>query len=89
MERVELLVALEQELNAQVGESVASEVYTVRELVEAVRSATGTAPGRPASAGWDAVFATESEDPEVLAIAQPHRLQTLAWFLEAVEASIA
>ncbi|HVP42613.1 MAG TPA: AMP-binding protein [Terriglobales bacterium] len=81
MERVELLVALEKELGAKVADSVVSEVYTVRELVDAVRSATGTAPGRPAAAGWDSVFATESDDPDVLAIAQPHRSATLAWFL--------
>ncbi|HYX70861.1 MAG TPA: AMP-binding protein, partial [Terriglobales bacterium] len=40
MERVELLVALEKELGADVPESVVSEVYTVRELVDVVRGAT-------------------------------------------------
>ncbi len=81
MERVELLVALEKELGARVADSVVSEVYTVRELVDAVCSATGAALGQPAAAGWDSVFATESDDPDVLAIAQPHRLATVAWFL--------
>ncbi|MBZ5647008.1 MAG: AMP-binding protein [Acidobacteriia bacterium] len=81
MERVELLVALEKELGAQVEDSVVSEVYTVRELVDAVRAGIGSTSTRGGFAGWDAVFATESDDPEVLAIVEPHRLQTLAWFL--------
>ena len=80
MERVELLVALEKELGAHVPDSVVSEVYTVRELVDAVRSAAG-APARSDAAGWDSVFATESTDPEVLAIANPHTFWTVAWFL--------
>ncbi len=81
MERVELLVALEKELGAKVPDSVVSEVYTVRELVDAVGSATAAAPGRGDAAGWDSVFATESDDPEVLAIARPQTLPTVAWFL--------
>jgi len=81
MERVELLVALEKELGARVEDSVVSEVYTVRELVDAVRAGIGSASTRGGFAGWDGVFATESDDPEVLAIAQPRRLLTLAWFL--------
>ncbi len=80
MERVELLVALEKELGANVPDSMVSEVYTVRELVDAVRAAAGAAPG-PEAAGWDSVFATESDDPEVLAIARPKLLQAVAWFL--------
>src|SRR5205823_1228580 len=37
MERVELLVAVEEALAAHVDDSVVSEVYTIRELVEAVK----------------------------------------------------
>ncbi len=81
MERVELLVALEKEMGAHVEDSVVSEVYTVRELVGAVLAAVGSASSRGGFAGWDAVLATESDDPEVLAIAQPRPLLTLAWFL--------
>ena len=36
MQRVELLVALEQELGGDVEESHLAEIYTVRELVDAV-----------------------------------------------------
>ncbi|MGO9208753.1 MAG: AMP-binding protein [Terriglobales bacterium] len=81
MERVELLVALEQELNAHVAESVASEVYTVRDLVEAVCGAAGTAADRKESAGWDAVLAVESDDPDVLNLARPPGLASALWYL--------
>ena len=81
MERVELLVALEQEMNAQVGGSVASEVYTVRDLIEAVRGAAGTAAGRQKFEGWDAVLATESRDPDVLSLARPAGVASTLWFL--------
>ncbi len=80
MERVELLVELEQELSAHVGESVASEVYTVRDLVEAVRAAAGTATDRKESAGWDAVLAAESDDPEVLNVARPPGVASAFWY---------
>lgn len=54
MERVELLVQMEDALNAHVPDSVASEVYTVRELVDAVRAASGKS--RSEAAGWDALL---------------------------------
>ncbi|HYN15419.1 MAG TPA: AMP-binding protein [Terriglobales bacterium] len=81
MERVELLVALEQELHAHVEESVTSEVYTVRDLVEAVRAAAGTAIDRKQSAGWDAVLAAEPDDPEVLNVARPPGVASALWYL--------
>ncbi len=88
MERVELLVALEHELGAAVDESVVSGVYTVREMVDAVRAGVdavgtgvGAAGGPRGFAGWEAVFATETTDPELLAIDEPHPLRTRTWFL--------
>jgi len=81
MERVELLVALEQELSAHVGESVASEVYTVRDLVDAVRGAAGTGAERKQFSGWDAVLATEPDDPDVLNLARPPGLASTLWFV--------
>ena len=65
MERVELLVQMEEALNAHVADTVASEVYTVRELVEAVRAATGKS--RSDSAGWDALL-SEPPDEEALRV---------------------
>ncbi|HYX69584.1 MAG TPA: AMP-binding protein [Terriglobales bacterium] len=89
MERVELLVALERELDSHLPDTVVSEVYTVRELVDAVRSAGGDSAdlekkralrARGAS-GWDTVFQTESSDPEVLeVVSRPRRLVPFLWF---------
>jgi long-chain acyl-CoA synthetase len=80
MERVELLVALEQELGAQVPDSVVSEVYTVRELVDAVRQSVGVTRAHQRFA-WETILHTDPTDPEVLAITQPRPLSQPAWFL--------
>src|SRR5258708_26828960 len=74
MRRVELLVAVEQELGGDVEESQLSGIYTVRELVDAVmaNAASGEADKsvRPtrAFAGWSAVLHEDPTDPAVLAI---------------------
>ncbi|HXE91219.1 MAG TPA: AMP-binding protein [Terriglobales bacterium] len=82
MERVELLVALEQELGASVDDSVVSEVYTVRDLVDAVRKGMGAEGAKRASfPGWEAVLATDTDDPEVTAITEPRPISTAAIFL--------
>jgi long-chain acyl-CoA synthetase len=81
MERVELLVALERELGAHVEDSIVSEVYTVRELVDAVRQNVGTTGVTSHQAAWEAVLKEEPTDPEVLALATPRPLATRTWFL--------
>ena len=55
MERVELLVSLDQQMRAAVPDSVASEIYTVRDLVDAVIAHSGTASQR-AAVGWEDVI---------------------------------
>jgi long-chain acyl-CoA synthetase len=81
MERVELLVALEKELGAFVEDSVVSEVYTVRELVDAVRARIGAAGSREASQSWAGMLAEDPTEPEILAIAKPHPVATVFWFV--------
>jgi long-chain acyl-CoA synthetase len=80
MERVELLVALEHELGGSVEESVISNVYTVRELVDAVRQSTGQA-GRNAAPAWEQMLQQEPTDPEVLRVTHPTPLTTATLFL--------
>jgi len=83
MERVELVVALEGELGVAVDEKVVSQVYTVRELIDAVRHAQGgatTGIARPGSPGWDAVLAAEPDDPVISALNGGLPL-TLGWFI--------
>jgi long-chain acyl-CoA synthetase len=79
MERVELLTALAQRMGAAVEDEAASQVYTVRELVELIlRSRGGEAVQRQ---GWGTVFEAEMTDPEVLAIAEQHRNMEAVWWV--------
>ncbi len=82
MQRVELLSELEEELGGDVEESRLAEIYTVRELVDAVLDgATGARPdGRAQFAGWGAILKEEPTDPEVLALAKPRPMAELFWF---------
>ena len=77
MQRIELLVALEKELGGDVEESILAEIYTVRELVDAVLESSAAGKTRSSSrdqqAGWKAILQEESTDPEVLALARPGR----------------
>ena len=63
MQRVELLVALEKELGGDVEESQLAEIYTVRDLVNAVleSAASGKTVSKAQFAGWSAVL---REDPD-------------------------
>jgi long-chain acyl-CoA synthetase len=84
MQRIELLVALEKELGGDVEESGLAEIYTVRELVEAVRASA--AEGKTISAsreqpgGWKSLLQEDATDPEVLALAQPRPLAERFWY---------
>jgi len=85
MQRVELLSRLEEELGGNVEESQLAEIYTVRNLIDAVlESAASGAPGpgtRPAFAGWKSILAEDPDDPEVLALAHPNRVTDTFWFV--------
>jgi long-chain acyl-CoA synthetase len=76
MRRVELLVALEQELGGDVEESRLADIYTVRELTDGVRAsaASGTTTKRKpaqAFAGWGTVLREDPTDPQVIAVTRP------------------
>ncbi len=83
MQRVEVLSRLEEELGGNIEESRLTEIYTVRDLVDAVlqSAASGTGKPRAAFAGWKAMLAEEPDDPEVLALARPSRFKTTFWYL--------
>ncbi|PYP89444.1 MAG: hypothetical protein DMG65_13405 [Candidatus Angelobacter sp. Gp1-AA117] len=82
MERVELMVELERELNAKVDETAISSVYTVRELVDTMLQSRGsTAAPRRAMPGWDILLDNEPEDPRVRALAKKNYLQAVFWFV--------
>ena len=77
MRRVELLIAIQQQLGGDVPESKLGNIYTVQELVNAVlESATSGAKtagegARPTFAGWNAVLREDPTDPGALEIAKP------------------
>ncbi len=78
MQRIELLVAVEKELGGDVEESAMAEIYTVRQLVDAIRESAAGGKTRTTSsqqpAGWKSVLEEDPTDPEVLALAKPGRL---------------
>jgi long-chain acyl-CoA synthetase len=80
MQRVELLVTLEQTLGGKVDESHLAEVYNVRELVDLVRKSATAAPPAP-SAGWQRVLQEKPADPDVLALARPQRIAETFWYV--------
>ncbi len=82
MQRVELLSQLESELGGNVEESQLAEIYTVRDLLDAVlkSAADGQTTPRAAFAGWKAVLAEEPTDPEVLALKDPQPAFDLVWY---------
>ena len=75
MQRVELLVAIEKELGGDVEEVQLAEIYTVRDLVNAVLESAASGQDRfarrnsPAGAPCCAKIPT---DPDVLDLARPH-----------------
>jgi len=83
MRRVELLVAVEQELGGDVEESQLHGIYTVRELLDAVL--TSAASGKTASkqlfAGWSAVLREDPTDPAALAITKSRPITDRGIFL--------
>lgn len=72
MQRVEALAQVEQELGGHVDESQLAELYTVRDLVDAVLAgaAAGETRAREGFAGWKAILAEDPTDPDVLALAK-------------------
>src|SRR5579872_2659110 len=85
MQRVEVLSRLEEELGGNVEESRMGETYTVRDLIDAVlqSAATGAgAPGtRPTFAGWTAILSEQPDDPDVLRLAHPNKLNDTFWYV--------
>jgi long-chain acyl-CoA synthetase len=80
MERVELLVSLDQQIGANVPDSVASEIYTVRDLVDAVIAHSGGAT-QSSAAGWAEVINEPPGDAERAIIDHDHPITAPIYFL--------
>ena len=85
MQRVELLSRIEEELGGNVEESQLAEIYTVRDLIDAVLQSAASGAGGPGTrvtfAGWKSILAEDPDDPDVLALAHRSRLSDAAWYL--------
>ncbi len=85
MQRVELLSHLEEQLGGNVEESQLAEIYTVRDLVEAVlksaASGAGGSGSRPTFAGWKAILAEEPDPTAVLPLVQPQPVSAAFWYM--------
>src|SRR5215470_10627965 len=83
MQRVELLTTLEGELGGDVEEGQLADIYTVRDLVNAVleSAASGKTISKAQFAGWKAVLREDPTDPDVLDLARPHPLAESFWYL--------
>ncbi|MGB8012564.1 MAG: AMP-binding protein [Terriglobales bacterium] len=83
MQRIELLTALEQQLGGEVPESQLAEIYSVRDLVDAVLASAGRGEGqaKAAAAGWATILSEPVTDPEVLALARHNVFAELFFFL--------
>ena len=82
MQRVELLVALENKLGGDVPESEIADIYTVRQIVDAVLQSAGSGETRKRApfTGWSSVFQEETSDPEVLGLIKPRLFAEIFWF---------
>jgi long-chain acyl-CoA synthetase len=82
MQRVELLSRVEEQLGGNVEESQLAEIYTVRDLVDAVlQSAASGAGTHTAFAGWKAILAEEPDAAAVLSLAQSQPLSEAFWYM--------
>ena len=83
MQRVELLTALEQKLGGDVPEAQLAEIYSVRDLVDAVLDSAGRGEGgaKAAAPAWSSILAEPVTDPEVLGMTRNQWFSDIFFFL--------
>ncbi len=83
MQRVELLTALEQQLGGDVPEAQLGEIYSVRDLVDAVLSSAERGEGQAGatSPAWSSILSEPTTDPEVLALARHNMFAEVFFFV--------
>jgi long-chain acyl-CoA synthetase len=83
MQRIELLTALEQQLGGNVPEAQLAEIYSVRDLVDAVLSSASRGEGQasPAAPAWSTILSEPVTDPEILTLARHNHLAEIFFFL--------
>src|ERR1700704_2126839 len=83
MQRVELLTGLEQQLGGDVPEAQLGEIYSVRDLVDAVLESAGRGEGgtKAAAPVWSTILAEPVTDPEVLGLARHQWVAEIFFYL--------
>ena len=83
MQRIELLTAMEQPLGGDVPESQLAEIYTVRDLIDAVLASAGRGEGRSQAVepAWSTILNAPVADPESLALAHHNLIAEVFFFL--------
>jgi long-chain acyl-CoA synthetase len=83
MQRIELLTALEQQLGGEVPESQLAELYTVRDLVDAILASAGRGEGQAKEAAppWSSILNEPVTDAEALALARHNIFAEVFFFL--------
>jgi long-chain acyl-CoA synthetase len=84
MQRVELLSQIEEQLGGNVEESRLAEIYTVRDLVDAVLQSAASSAARPGTrttfAGWKAILAEEPDPADVISLTRPRPISNAFWY---------
>ena len=83
MQRIELLTALEQQLGGDVPEAQLAEIYSVRDLIDAVLGSASRSEGQASAQApaWSTIFSEPVTDPEVLALARHNIFAEVFFFL--------
>ena len=85
MQRVELLSHMEEQLGGNVQESQLAEIYTVRDLVDAVLQSAASGAGGPgtrtAFAGWKAILSEDPDPTDVLALVRRQPVSAAFWYM--------
>jgi 1-acyl-sn-glycerol-3-phosphate acyltransferase len=81
MQRVEVLSRLEEELGGNVDEAHLAQIYTVKDLIDAVLQSAASGEKRPAFAGWKAILREDPDDPDAFKLIHPNRLNDTFWYL--------
>jgi long-chain acyl-CoA synthetase len=81
MERIELLAELEQRFGARVPEEDSQRIYTVRELVDAIRTHGSTAAAEETASAWATLLAEDPvDDPRLAGLLESRPIVTVCLF---------
>jgi long-chain acyl-CoA synthetase len=84
MQRVELLSQIEEQLGGNVEESQLAEIYSVRDLIDAVLQSAASGQGagtRTIFAGWRAILSEQPDPADVISLIRPQPLSDAFWYV--------